>query len=60
MKQRIRRIYKLLVAWMHVQWLHAGYSEDVYICPWHAKGLNSEMSEPSLDQFCQTYNLESK
>ena len=22
-------------------------------------GLNSEMSKPSLDEFCQTYNLES-
>ena len=34
----IGRIYMLLVVWMHVQWLCAGYSKDVYIRPWHAKG----------------------
>ena len=31
-------IYTSLVVWMHVQWLRAGYSEDVYIHPWRAKG----------------------
>ena len=31
------RIYTSLVVWMHVQWLPAGYSEDVHIRLWHTK-----------------------
>ena len=31
------RIYKSLVAWMHIQWFSAGYSEDVCIRTWHKK-----------------------
>ena len=31
------RIYKSLVAWMHIQWFSAGYSEDVSIRTWHKK-----------------------
>ena len=34
----IGHIYRLLVVWIHVQWLSTRYSEDVYICPWHTKG----------------------
>ena len=34
----IGRIYTPFVVWMHVQWLHAGHREDVYIRPWDTKG----------------------
>ena len=31
------RVCTSLVVWMHVQWLSAGYSEDVHIRPWREK-----------------------